>query len=245
MDIRDVIRSRMPVSLYTKPGAVLLSGAVTLKPSPVYVMGLNPGGDPDQITRSIIDSITPPDGTSAYTHECWQPRCMEPQPCRHMMADGRTRPDALVRHQRNMIALAAALQSEPARLFSANAIFARSSRRSTLRQQTGLDLAEWWQACWPVHQAFLSIVRPRMIVTLGYGERSSAFGLLRAKAGSPAPSKVIQENQRGGWLFSGQYRLDGGESLPVSVIGVPHPSYFAPGEALAAWLSDFIEGGVP
>lgn len=237
-EVADIIRRNMAPELYAKPGAVLLSGANTLKPAPVYVMGLNPGGDPALIPKPIIDAIAPPNGTSGYTHDCWQPRCADPQPCRHVELDGTIRKDALVRHQRNMISLAGALGSTPASLFSANAVFARSTSRATLRQQSGLGLGEWWRTCWRIHHAFIAIVRPRIIVTLGYGEGSSAFGLLREQAGSPTVAKLTSPTERGGWCFDAT--LLAGSSLRATIIGAPHPSYFAPGPELTERLRSLI-----
>ncbi|WP_162888223.1 hypothetical protein [Sphingomonas mesophila] len=229
----------MPEDLYRKPGAVLLSGINTLRPAQVYIMGLNPGGDPATIPAPLIDFIAPPNGTSAYTHECWQPRCEEQQPCSHLSANGLTRVDCLVRHQRNMVALAATLGETPATLFSANAVFARSTSKATLKAQTGFGMWEWWNACWPIHQHFLSIVRPRLIITLGYGESSSAFGLLRAQANSPTPTQFVDEGRRGGWCFEAKLPTADGV-LQTSVVGVPHPSYFAPGPKLSQRLAEFV-----
>lgn len=238
--ISEIIRSKMSADLYCKPGAVLLSSLSTLQPAPVYVMGLNPGGDPQHIATPIIDFIAPADGTSAYTHECWQPLCTEAQPCRHLAEDGSTRPEFLVRHQRNMIALAATFGATPTTLFSANAVFARSTRKSTLREQTGLNLWEWWAACWPVHQYFLAVVRPRLIVTLGYGRNSSAFGLLQAQSGGEPAQPIADEGRLGGWQFPVELDLGKNGKLTTIVAGVPHPSYFAPGPLLRSSLAKMV-----
>lgn len=236
-DIAEIIRSTLSEDLRNKPGAVLSSGANTLIKARVYVMGLNPGGDPSKITDPIVHLIAPANGTSAYTHDCWQPKCTEPQPCSHLDPSGATRPEYLVRHQRNMIALAAALDATPETLFSANAVFARSTRKATLYDQTGLSLEDWWDHCWPVHQQFLAIVRPRLIVTLGYGETSSAFGLLRGKCGYPTAAPLVDEGRRSGWWFAADLRLLDGTVLQTVVAGAPHPSYFAPGPLLTAKLA--------
>lgn len=239
-ELIDSVKTLMPPHLYQKAGAILITGIDTLKPANAYVMGLNPGGHPKKLHKTIIDTIAPPDGTSCYTHECWQPACTEVQPCRHLDKNGTTRPEFLVRHQRNMISLASALDATPATLFSANAVFGRSTKRATLREQTSLGLAEWWEACWPVHQRFLAIVRPRILVTLGYGETSSAFGLLRDKAGSPRIAQLSDEGRRSGWMFETTLELARKEYLETVVVGVPHPSYFAVGPQLASALSNLI-----
>jgi hypothetical protein len=139
-----------------------------------------------------------------------------------------------------MIALAATLGATPASLFSANAVFARSTSKSALRQQTGFGLADWWNACWPVHQRFLAIVQPRLIITLGYGEGSSAFGLLRGKAGYPEPGRLTDEGPRGGWYFEAELDIGLGRSLSSMIVGVPHPSYHAAGPRLSARLAELV-----
>lgn len=238
LGVAEIIQSALPEELYKKPGAVLSSGVSTLTDGSVYIMGLNPGGDPSKITEPIVRLIAPADGTSAYTHDCWQPKCIEPQPCRHLDSSGATRPEYLVRHQRNMIALAAALGATPSTLFSANAVFARSTRKATLYDQTGLSLEDWWDHCWPVHQQFLAIVRPRLILTLGYGEKSSAFGLLRSRCGYPTAAPLVEEGRKSGWWFAAALPLLDGTVLRAIVAGAPHPSYFAPGPLLTAKLVD-------
>lgn len=237
-NVADIVRSNLSEELQNKPGAVLSTGADTLKKGRVYIMGFNPGGDPETIAEPIVRLIAPADGTSAYTHDCWQPKCTEPQPCSHLDARGATRPECLVRHQRNMIALTGALGATPATIFSANAVFARSTRVATLFDQTGFNLYDWWNACWPVHQRFLAVVRPQLIVTLGYGENSSAFGLLRGKCSYPKVAPLVNDGRRSGRWFAASIPLLDGTSLETIVAGAPHPSYFAPGPLLTDRLAE-------
>lgn len=243
-DIRSLIRARMSEEFYRKSGAVLYGPAATLARGSCYIMGLNPGGDPADIETPIIDAVAASDGRSAYTHECWQRHCREPQPCSHLRHDGSTEPSALVRHQRNVIRLTAALRGTPTSLFSANAIFGRSTALRTLKDQTGYTAQQWWAACWPVHQVFLAVVRPRLIVTLGYGESSSAFGLLRATAGYP-PHRRFSDDARAAWCFDATFNVQESDAIAATVVGVPHPSYFAPGPLLCERLTELCEGSLP
>lgn len=240
-DLADLVRTSMSEAFYTKPGAVLLAAISCIRPANAYVMGLNPGGDPQEIPGPLINALAPAEGTGGYTHECWQPKCPGGSDCTHMAADGSTKPEALVKHQRSMASLASALGEMPETLCSANAVFGRSSSKVKLKAQTGYTLSEWWQACWPVHQQLLAIVRPRMIVTLGYGAATSAFGLLHKEAGFPPWRKFSDEGARGGWIFDADLPLRS-EKLRTSVISVPHPSYFAPGPILSEMLREFAEG---
>lgn len=235
--IRHIIEQAMPAEMYRKSGAVMLSGTDTLRPGIAYIMGLNPGGDPAARghQRSILESVHERSDYSCYTNECWQPRCPGPDGACEHFKDGKPKPEFLVKHQRNAIAIADALGIGIARIFSANAVFARSTSKATLREQTGYSLDQWWSACWPVHQHFLAIVRPRMVITLGYGETSSAFGLIRNKAGCPQFRRIGDENRRGGWAFDASLEVTDGY-LETTVVGVPHPSYMAVGPLLAGGL---------
>jgi hypothetical protein len=237
-DLRGIVLTRMPEHFYRKPGAVLASSASTLTPAHAYIMGINPGGDPRRITTPIIDLLAPIDGTSAYTHDCWQPNCDDPEKCSHIGPNGAVLSDSLVKHQKNMIALAEALGATPSTILSANAIFGRSSRIGRLRDESGHSIKEWWEVCWPVHQEMLSIVRPKIIVTLGYGVASSAFGLLHAQAGRPTWRPFDDEGPRGGWIFEACLSLPAKGTLETSVIGVPHPSYHAPSPKLLKMLRE-------
>jgi hypothetical protein len=237
--IRTILRAGMSPEFYSKSGAVLYGPASTLSGGSAYVMGLNPGGDPATIAAPIVDCVCAPDGTSAYTHECWRNGCGER--CEHIGPDGRTIESALVRHQRNILALTKALGGTPTTVASVNAIFGRSKSLRTLRQETGHTVNEWWNACWPIHASFLAIVRPKVIVTLGYGENSSAFGLLRREAGHPSHRRFSDEGRRSGWAFNARFKL-GADELETAVIGVPHPSYFAAGPVLSEKLRELVEG---
>jgi hypothetical protein len=237
--IRSIIKQAMPFEMYTKSGGVMLSGTDALRPGLAYIMGLNPGGDPaaEGHERSIIDSVHDRQRFSCYRNECWQPRCEAPEGlCEHML-DGTVKPEFLVRHQRNAALIADALRLDITSVFSANAIFARSTSRATLQAQTGYSMEEWWQACWPVHQHFLAEVRPRAIISLGYGTTSSAFGLLWRKAEQPTYRRLGDDNRCGGWAFDAPFELADGASIRPIVVGVPHPSYMAIGPELAKALT--------
>lgn len=238
--IRSIIERAMPAEMYTRSGGVMLSGTDTLRPGLAYIMGLNPGGDPaaEGHQRSIIDSVHDRQKFSCYRNECWQPRCEAPEGlCEHLL-DGEVKPEFLVKHQRNAMAIADALSLKITDIFSANAVFARSTSKATLFAQTHSILEEWWQACWPVHRHFLAEVRPRVIISLGYGTTSSAFGLLWREVGKPAWQRLGDEGRRGGWAFNAAVELGDGTSIHPVVVGVPHPSYMAIGPELEKELKE-------
>lgn len=240
-ELRREIRLHLTGPMQRTPGSVLYTPLSNVKPAAVYIMGLNPGGDPKDCPTAIIDNIAPPEGQSGYTHECWKKHCREPQPCSHL-ENGRIRPEAEVKHQRHMRQIAQALEIPLIQLVCCNAIFAKSESLTKLKPQTGLNAMAWWSSCWPVHQYLLRKVRPRAIITLGYGEQTSAFGLLRREAGYLPVRKFGDDSKKGGRAFDAQLPLGGGDSIEVSIVGVPHPSWHAPGPILKHQLWEVARG---
>lgn len=238
-ELADIVRQSMEATKFCKPGSVLFSGTATIKPCPFYIMGLNPGGDPKVLTGSIIEKLAPPDGTSPYTHECWNKACGNDD-CVHIRraqsACGRLADEDLVKHQKNVIRLSHLLGYDaPGEIPSANAIFARSRSLDTLTMESGFSTWDWWKACWPIHQQLLNVVRPKVIIAFGYGKRTSAFGFLAREVGVNAPSPIDETNPREGRTICARIPLRN-SSLSVRVIGVPHPSWFAPGPKLSGLL---------
>ncbi|HYW93068.1 MAG TPA: hypothetical protein VFA95_11535, partial [Gammaproteobacteria bacterium] len=120
-----------------------------------------------------------------------------------------------------------------------NLIFQRTSNTS------GLD---WSLAdkCWPVNELILSLVRPRLVITIGNGLGNSPYAYLKhvleGDAEQSAPSGF------------GRYRLRYAtarhDGYPVSLLGLPHLSRYpvtspAYGNARAWIQARAMEAGVP
>ena len=189
-------------------GTVPYNGWNTLRPGPLYIMGLNPGGDP-QRHQSIPASLNSvPEEHCAYKDECWgHPRVYGP---------GQSP------HQKRVCDLVSLLGVDISTVFSANAIFVRSKGRASLGDSSSL-----WEKCWPVHQFFLGVVRPRIVLCLGNGRSLSAFGLVRSKCvGKISNESSDQRSFRDGKWFDGSLPLNNGSMRSVHVVGAPHPSRF-------------------
>jgi hypothetical protein len=243
VELDAIVRSCMPAEFYMRPGTVLYSSLSSVRPFHAYVMGLNPGGDPAVETKPLVETLAAPNGQSFYTHDCWQKYCPGGGSCAHLDESGAVLPDALRSHQQVVVDLADVLGTTPAMLPSANAIFGRSREIAKLKEESGHSLAEWWAACWPVHQRLLAIVRPRVIVTLGKGNRNSAFALLNANCGYPPWRTFSDEGVHGGKAFEAcGLDLGEGERLDATVIGIPHPSWYAPGPLLREMIRECAAG---
>lgn len=175
-EIRNMVMSAIKQHLgkdAEKSGAVLYNGWSTLRLSHgLYIMGFNPGGNPDTIKKSIIETLEEiREDYCSYKDECWHKSCRED--CRDANHCGKSR------HQTRVTELAKILGCNIRDVFAANAIFIRSNNQDSLAEKLSL-----FENCWPIHQMFLSIVQPRTILCLGNGEGSSAFSLLRQKLSS-------------------------------------------------------------
>lgn len=206
--------------LVHESGASLYTGWDSPRTGNLYVMGLNPGGDPHSTGKSILEET---ENTSSsqnpYSDENW--------------GYGRGKAP----HQTNtlkVIELTAGRRD--AEFFATNAVFARSVDASRLSNPW-----KWWDLCWPIHQFFLSIVRPKVIICLGNSDSISAFRFMRSKL-EPVDAQsysylddAASEKFRAGKWTRGSLSLSDGSQIETTVLGVAHPSRFhVPAEFEAA-----------
>ena len=208
-----------------KSGDVLYNGWDTLRPSNgLYIMGFNPGGDPTQIETSVVESLEKlNDNHCSYKDECWGKSC--PKDCRNKEHFG------IKPHQKRVKHLAKVFGYEVEEVFAANAIFIRSKTQGHLQKNPDL-----FKKCWLIHQLFLSIVKPRVILCLGNGWVRSSFALL-IKELEIEPNQV----RRYGHVkaFSCAIAVSDRETINSHVIGVRHPSrFFDPIEDLRPYLQE-------
>ena len=204
-------------SLLDASGGVLVSGWDTLRLGAFYVMGLNPGGSEDEVLtlrKSLEDGRMGGNemGGNEWTAKAYKGSATKP---------------VWTNFQKNVQTVFDKLQVAPNKTFSTNALFVRSPRQAGLVGAWDL----WWDHCWPVHQVFLRVVRPRVVVCLGYGGGLSAWELLRhprRRSGQHYVTHWKLESKEGG-VAQGPWReevcLDlGGETHRCAVLGLPHPS---------------------
>jgi hypothetical protein len=136
-----------------RSGSVMYSGRRAFaSPSPVYLLGLNPGGDPlamaaNTIDRNIKESTDrKQEDWSAYRDESW----------------GGRRPGAS-QVQRRVLHLFQRLGLEAGRVPSSNVVFVRTNREAALAREKPSLLA----ACWPVHRSVIETLGVRTVVCMG------------------------------------------------------------------------------
>ena len=143
----------IPKSVLSKSGKAFYSGRAAFNtPSQLYILGLNPGGNPEDLASETIESHTKQileredPGWSAYSDEAW----------------GNAPPGALGLQPR-VLHLLRQLNLNPRLTPSSNVIFVRSSREAALVGNFN-ELAEM---TWPFHQAVIDRLGIRVILCFG------------------------------------------------------------------------------
>ena len=149
----DDLAKLIPDELWNKSGSVFYSGRSAFsEPGRLYILGLNPGGDPAKQARETVARHTrnvlmkKPALWSEYSDESW---------CGYL--PGRRGMQPRVVHLLNKLGL------EPGEVPASNVIFLRSRREKGL-VGTPDQLAE---TCWPFHRTFIERNRPDVILCFG------------------------------------------------------------------------------
>lgn len=199
----------------SQSGSILYSSHETLKPGNVYLLGFNPGGEGGSSVEQSIDSLLS-NTVNAYLDESWDNQ-------NGVWANGEAPLQKRVQWVLESLGL------NPRDVCASNLIFLRS------REATDIcySLAE---KCWPVHQAILSIVKPKLIIAFGNSD-TSPYGYLHSMFGG---KEEFLPSGHGNWSIKGfSCKIDG---RPVYVAGLPHLSRYSPvGKSeVAKWLSEHI-----
>jgi len=162
----------IPDNLLDKSGAVFYSGRNAFSGNKdLYILGLNPGGSPDEqlddTVKSSIQHILESEASdwSAYRDELW----------------GGASPGTWGMQPR-VLHLLSKLGLNPGETPSSNIIFIRSQRESNISN----EVSQLSEACWPFHQAVIKALKPKAILCFG----KTAGNLLRKKLGA---NKLIGE----------------------------------------------------
>ena len=148
----ELLQEKIPAGLLEKSGSVFYSGrSAFLGPKKLYLIGLNPGGDPEEQQSSTIRRHTAhllanaPDNWSAYRDESWR----NAEPGTKGLAP-------------RVLHLLQQLSLDPGLVPASNLIFQRTRRESHLAEK--FDLAT---TCWPFHETAISFLQPKLILCFG------------------------------------------------------------------------------
>ncbi len=197
----DDFAGLIPDILMNKSGSVFYSGRTAFKGlRPLYILGLNPGGDPDKqsdetVGHHTMDVMTnKPNNWSEYRDERWANK----PPGQHGM-------------QPRVLHLLNRLNLDPGEIPASNIVFLRSRQEETFEGNM-LDIAE---QCWPVHQAIIQRLGVRVILCFG----RTAGAWIRAKTNATEIiGEFIERNNRK-WSNTLYENFDG-----LVVADFTHPS---------------------
>lgn len=192
---------RIPSELRNQSGKIFYSGRNAFcKPAPLYVLGVNPGGDPNSLMDETVSSHTKwvldkaPANWSAYRDESWKAK----PPGKHGM-------------QPRLLHMFSRIGLDPGTVPSSNLVFVRSCREGDLADKVD-SLAD---ACWPFHAYVIEALKPRAILCLG----QTAGDYVRARVGADHRYATFIEQNKRQWQ-SHAYSSPSG----LKVIVATHPS---------------------
>lgn len=178
-------------------GSVLYSSSHTLRPGPVYVLGLNPGGAEG---ATLLDSLKGSRaGHNAYLDEQW-------------ITKGRLQPIGQATLQRRVQNLFSVMGLPVRDVPASNLAFTRSTRTGKHLNFNGAI-----SLCLPVHRVFIEAIKPSFLMTFGaMGNFGRAFKIRKM---------VGRSADHGTWrAYRGVAELDG---RSFSFGNVPHMSVWA------------------
>ena len=208
MAIED-FAAKIPKELLERSGKVFYSGREAFSTDcPIYMLGINPGGSPDDEAGDTVKSHTFevlhkfPGDWSAYRDESWEGAA----PGTYGMA-----PRVLHLLQR--------LGMNPGSVPASNLVFARSRREADIHHG---DMRAMADACWAFHKAVIDTLRPRVVLCFG----KTAGSYVRRQLGANRLIGEFLEHNNRQWR-SQAFATD----RDVRVVVGAHPS-------IANWCSE-------
>ena len=197
----DNFFAKVPLPLHTRSGKVFYTGrAAFSRKSTLYVLGLNPGGDPETNAEETVGSHTQrvihslPEMWSAYRDESWE---------------GAT--PGIWQMQPRVLHMFRSLEVDPASIPCSNLVFVRTKDEANLKA----ELPVLVPACWPFHKAILEYHQPKVILCFG----QTAGDLVRRQLNANEPIGQFIENNFRRWK-SATYKAPDG----IKVVVATHPS---------------------
>jgi uracil-DNA glycosylase family 4 len=194
-------RAAIPDELLPRSGKVFYSGKNAFSsPAPIYVLGINPGGDPEEHREETVASHTAwittvaPSNWSAYRDESW----MGERPGEYGM-------------QPRLLYMFKTLGLDPGAVPASNLLFVRSRRQGDVAQEVQC----FANLCWPFHRYVIETLQPKVVLCLG----QTAGKFVCAKVGAHERYATFTEQNKRRWQ-SNAYCSSAG----LKVVVATHPS---------------------
>jgi hypothetical protein len=213
--------SRHLNEVLNEKGGLVYSAFATIRAGDVYVMGLNPGGDPAANGMTIGKSLNDlPDQEGNDYLDKWNNHAPGQAPLQKRMA----------------YILNDVLEVGLEQTFATNLIF-----RNT-RSARDLNLGKEGALYWPVHQTFMRIVQPRLILAFG-NSSVSPYAYIHNRCRDDRSITKAEESQPAGhgkWRIK-RFRAEF-DGRATSVVGLPHLSRYDPTgkPEVVEWLRDAL-----
>ncbi len=195
-------------------GGILTSSHLTIQPGSVYYLGFNPGGTGSCRLSVSIDGLLTYTENGFYDDE-WG-----------------NFPKGKAPHQERARYIFSSLGLNPKDVCASNIIF----KSSPTAKEINYGLAN---ACWPVHDAILKIVKPKLIIACGNSLRISSYSFLLSQLdGIEDAEETLPKAEHGNWRMRGFWaKLDGKN---IYTAGLPHLSRYNPKDKtnILNWLKD-------
>jgi hypothetical protein len=205
--------------LVHRNGEVIYSSHETLAQGDVYLLGLNPGGEGFITIEQHLDQMLSRT-TNAFLDERFENKLGSHEPGNSPL-------------QRRVIWLLRKLSLEPEQVCASNLIF----QTSRAAEEICFGLAG---ICWPVHEAIIEIVRPKLLLAYGNGKQNSPYAFLKELFGKDASEEEFVA-ERASWKYRGFQASINQHTLYIA--GLPHLSRYDPklgGEQFIKWLRSKI-----
>ena len=193
--------------LADQPGRLLYSGIGTLAPGKVYMLGYNPGGDPEAENDNPKDHLAKVAGLrpdwNEYMDGVWYP-------------GGRACPAGGAPLQKRVQALLGGAGLPTRSVLASNLIFVRSRDQAQLAEASRLA-----ERCWGVHRWLLELVQPQTILSIG---GNKIFDAISERSTVRSPIEQIAAGH-GDWKCQAtRVAIDGRR---LNLISLPHLSRYA------------------
>jgi hypothetical protein len=200
------------IGMLGSPGGVLYSGVETLKPGPIYLLGLNPGGSGGATLKDSLDNSRR--GHNAYLDEEWCP-------------GGIWRLKGQATLQRRVQHLCRMMGRDTREVPASNLAFTQS-----VRVDTHDDFPAAVRASLPVHELLLEAIQPTFLMTFG------ALGHFATVA--PLENVESRSADFRTWRAHRGYATIAGRRLAFG--NVPHMSLWPSNkrEHIVAWTLEYL-----
>ena len=203
MNTFEELTALIPSELLKISGAVFSTGSLAFNSTAkLYVLGLNPGGAPDDHVEETVENHTQkmrsqPLGWNNYRDQSWNGRAAGTAPL-----------------QRRVLHTFRELGLDPGRVPMSNLIF----KRTTAAVDVAPELNKLTDLCWPFHQTAIEKMNVRIVLCFG----QDAANRVRTKLEADTfIDQFVEENRRGYKSTTYANRSSG-----ISVIAATHPSRF-------------------